>query len=107
MKSSHLHHKENPGCENYFIPWGQTSSLKKSSTNTINSNSVAQKHMRARAYCALPSIRDHWTLRCMSRCPDQVVSLKLDPKSPSKLGTNLSPHCSRDGRLSRLCPAQE
>ncbi|GFT16469.1 hypothetical protein TNCV_281101 [Trichonephila clavipes] len=32
--------------------------------------------MRARAYCAHPSIRDHWVLRCMSRCPDQVVSLK-------------------------------
>ncbi|GFY29983.1 hypothetical protein TNCV_4072961 [Trichonephila clavipes] len=32
--------------------------------------------MRVRAYCAHPSIRDHWTLRCMSRCPDQVVSLK-------------------------------
>ncbi|GFT23391.1 transposase [Trichonephila clavipes] len=36
--------------------------------------------MRARAYCAHPSIRDHWALRCMSRCPDQVVSLKRDPQ---------------------------
>ncbi|GFU09202.1 retrovirus-related Pol polyprotein from transposon 297 [Trichonephila clavipes] len=27
--------------------------------------------MRARAYCTHPSIRDHWELRCMSRCPDQ------------------------------------
>ncbi|GFV68263.1 dorsal-ventral patterning protein tolloid [Trichonephila clavipes] len=29
--------------------------------------------MRARAYCAHPSIPDHWALRSMSRCPDQVV----------------------------------
>ncbi|GFY34629.1 hypothetical protein TNCV_1373201 [Trichonephila clavipes] len=41
--------------------------------------------MRARAYCAHPSIRDHLGLRCMSRCPDQVVSLKRDPQC-------LSPH---------------
>ncbi|GFT07661.1 putative endonuclease-reverse transcriptase [Trichonephila clavipes] len=33
--------------------------------------------MRARAYCAHPSIRDHWELRYMSRSPDQVVSLNL------------------------------
>ncbi|GFV66834.1 hypothetical protein TNCV_4303951 [Trichonephila clavipes] len=32
--------------------------------------------MRARAYCAHPSIRDHWALRGMSRYPDQVVNLK-------------------------------
>ncbi|GFS51438.1 hypothetical protein TNCV_549011 [Trichonephila clavipes] len=51
--------------------------------------------MRARVYCAHPSIRDHWALRYMSRCPDQVISLKRDPmfKSPSKLGTHLSTHC--------------
>ncbi|GFY33328.1 hypothetical protein TNCV_1897801 [Trichonephila clavipes] len=36
--------------------------------------------MRARAYCAHPSIRDRWALRCMSRFPDQVVSLKRDPQ---------------------------
>ncbi|GFX51606.1 uncharacterized protein TNCV_5013101 [Trichonephila clavipes] len=75
-----------------------------------NSNSVAQQSMRARAYCALPSIRDHWALRCMSRCPDQVISLKREPnvfKSPSKLGTHLSTHCSTDERLSRPCPAQK
>ncbi|GFV81331.1 integrase catalytic domain-containing protein [Trichonephila clavipes] len=36
--------------------------------------------MRARTYYAHPSIRDHWVLRCMSRCPDQVVSLKRDPQ---------------------------
>ncbi|GFW24796.1 uncharacterized protein TNCV_1960631 [Trichonephila clavipes] len=36
--------------------------------------------MRARAYCAHPSIRDYWTLRCMSRCPDQVDSVKRDPQ---------------------------
>ncbi|GFX03412.1 DUF5641 domain-containing protein [Trichonephila clavipes] len=39
--------------------------------------------MRGRAYCAHPSIRDHWALRCMSRCLDQVVSLKLDPQCSS------------------------
>ncbi|GFU39615.1 uncharacterized protein TNCV_1793451 [Trichonephila clavipes] len=39
---------------------------------------MAQQPKRARAYCAHPSIRDHWALRCMSRCSDQVVSLKRD-----------------------------
>ncbi|GFT30456.1 hypothetical protein TNCV_2377441 [Trichonephila clavipes] len=34
--------------------------------------------MRPGAYCAHSSIRDHWALRCMSRCPEQVVSLKRD-----------------------------
>ncbi|GFV81493.1 uncharacterized protein TNCV_52171 [Trichonephila clavipes] len=38
-----------------------------------NSNSVAQQPMRNRAYCAHPSIRDHWALRCMGRCPDQMA----------------------------------
>ncbi|GFX18232.1 hypothetical protein TNCV_4305341 [Trichonephila clavipes] len=28
-------------------------------------------------------------------------------KSPSKLGTHLSTHCSKDERLSRPCPARE
>ncbi|GFW08149.1 uncharacterized protein TNCV_2979161 [Trichonephila clavipes] len=28
-------------------------------------------------------------------------------KSPSKLGTHLSTHCSRDERMSRPCPARE
>ncbi|GFX12268.1 hypothetical protein TNCV_63141 [Trichonephila clavipes] len=45
----------------------------------INSNSVGQQPMRDRAYCAHSSIQDPWVLRCMSRCPDQVVSLKRDP----------------------------
>ncbi|GFX38241.1 gamma-aminobutyric acid type B receptor subunit 1 [Trichonephila clavipes] len=36
--------------------------------------------MRARAYCAHPSIRDHWVMRCRSRCPDQMVCLKRDPQ---------------------------
>ncbi|GFW42039.1 hypothetical protein TNCV_1904971 [Trichonephila clavipes] len=36
--------------------------------------------MRARANCTHPSIRDHWELRCMSRCPDHMVSLKRDPQ---------------------------
>ncbi|GFT02886.1 hypothetical protein TNCV_1846881 [Trichonephila clavipes] len=46
---------------------------------------------------------------CMSRCPDQVDSLKQDLQclSPSKLGTHLSTHCSMDERLSRPCPARE
>ncbi|GFV30337.1 hypothetical protein TNCV_98121 [Trichonephila clavipes] len=44
-----------------------------------NSNSVAQQ--RPRVYCAHPSIRDHWLLKCMRRCPDQVVSLKRDPST--------------------------
>ncbi|GFU15643.1 uncharacterized protein TNCV_1294861 [Trichonephila clavipes] len=34
--------------------------------------------MRARNYCAHHNIRDHWTLRCMNRCPDLVVCLKRD-----------------------------
>ncbi|GFW10888.1 hypothetical protein TNCV_4458631 [Trichonephila clavipes] len=36
--------------------------------------------MRAKAYCAPPSTRDLLALRCMSRCPDQVVSLKRGPQ---------------------------
>ncbi|GFX78361.1 integrase catalytic domain-containing protein [Trichonephila clavipes] len=31
--------------------------------------------MRARNYCAHHNTRDHWTLRCMNRCPDLVVCL--------------------------------
>ncbi|GFS90863.1 hypothetical protein TNCV_3027241 [Trichonephila clavipes] len=34
--------------------------------------------MRARAYCAHPSACDHRALRSMSRCHNQVVSLKRD-----------------------------
>ncbi|GFW58925.1 hypothetical protein TNCV_4620261 [Trichonephila clavipes] len=34
--------------------------------------------MRARNYCAHHNTRDHWTLRCMNRCPDLVVCLKRD-----------------------------
>ncbi|GFS79289.1 hypothetical protein TNCV_4409451 [Trichonephila clavipes] len=44
--------------------------------------------MKARAYCAHPSIRDHWGLRCMSRCPDQVVSLKRDHQCLSPQALN-------------------
>ncbi|GFX99858.1 hypothetical protein TNCV_258951 [Trichonephila clavipes] len=36
--------------------------------------------MRARVYRAYPSIRGHWTLRCMSRCPNQVFSLMQNPQ---------------------------
>ncbi|GFW36123.1 hypothetical protein TNCV_4929861 [Trichonephila clavipes] len=42
---------------------------------------LAQQPMRARAYCAHPSIRGHWALRSISRCPDQVVSLCLSPQA--------------------------
>ncbi|GFT81500.1 hypothetical protein TNCV_3673531 [Trichonephila clavipes] len=34
--------------------------------------------MRARNYYAHPNIRDHWSLRCMNRCPDLVICLKRD-----------------------------
>ncbi|GFU08808.1 hypothetical protein TNCV_991521 [Trichonephila clavipes] len=34
--------------------------------------------MRARNYCAHHNTRDHWTLRCINRCPDLVVCLKRD-----------------------------
>ncbi|GFU64086.1 hypothetical protein TNCV_481701 [Trichonephila clavipes] len=34
--------------------------------------------MRPRNYCAHPNISDHWTLRCMNRCPDLEVYLKRD-----------------------------
>ncbi|GFW17547.1 hypothetical protein TNCV_2651051 [Trichonephila clavipes] len=59
------------------------------------------------------NIRDHWVLRCMSSCPDQVVNLKRDPQclSPQEslcvwwwcvwCGTHLSTHSSRDERLSQ------
>ncbi|GFT67453.1 uncharacterized protein TNCV_2360661 [Trichonephila clavipes] len=40
--------------------------------------------MRSRAYCARPSICDHWALRYMSRYPDQVVSLKRDSRCLSR-----------------------
>ncbi|GFX71518.1 hypothetical protein TNCV_2695061 [Trichonephila clavipes] len=43
-----------------------------------DSNSKAQQSMRARNYCAHHNTRDHWTLRCMNRCPDLVVCLKRD-----------------------------
>ncbi|GFT17549.1 hypothetical protein TNCV_4807861 [Trichonephila clavipes] len=36
--------------------------------------------MRARVYHVYPSTCDHWVLRCMSKCPHQVVSLKRDPQ---------------------------
>ncbi|GFW61367.1 uncharacterized protein TNCV_4136851 [Trichonephila clavipes] len=65
--------------------------------------------MRVRAYSAHPSIRDQWALRSMSRCPDQMVSLKRDSQclSPRKLSTHLSTHCSRDERRCRPFPAWE
>ncbi|GFU67671.1 hypothetical protein TNCV_1644201 [Trichonephila clavipes] len=73
---------------------------RKHDSGVIIAEEVGYQPLRARAYCAHPSLRDHWALRCMSRCPDQVVSLKQAlVKSPSKLGTHLSNYCSRDERL--------
>ncbi|GFV23265.1 hypothetical protein TNCV_3887001 [Trichonephila clavipes] len=57
--------------------------------------------MRARNYCAHHNTRDHWTLRCMNRCPDLAVCLEERPsvfKTRSKLGTHLSTQCSGDER---------
>ncbi|GFV46855.1 transposable element Tcb1 transposase [Trichonephila clavipes] len=64
----------------------------------VRSVKVVQQPMRASAKCAHPTTRDHWAMRCISRCPDQVVSLKPDPQclSSSNLGTHLSTHCSKD-----------
>ncbi|GFT00822.1 hypothetical protein TNCV_3114831 [Trichonephila clavipes] len=62
------------------------------------------------AWRSHPSICNHWALRCESRCPDHVVSLKRDPQCliPHQAwGTHLSTHCSKDERLSRPCPARE
>ncbi|GFV78580.1 hypothetical protein TNCV_1888861 [Trichonephila clavipes] len=73
----------------------------------VCSNSVAQQPMRARTYCAHRSIRDHWALRCMSRSGGHSEARPPVFKSPSKLGTHLSTHCSRDEMLSRSCPARE
>ncbi|GFU34861.1 hypothetical protein TNCV_2991821 [Trichonephila clavipes] len=47
---------------------------------SIASIDVAQQPIRATTYCAHPSICDHRALRCISRTPDQVVSLKRDPQ---------------------------
>ncbi|GFY06677.1 hypothetical protein TNCV_3525331 [Trichonephila clavipes] len=66
--------------------------------------------MRARVYCTHPSTHDHWALKCMSRCLNRTggQSEERPPvfKSPSKLGTHLSTHCSRDERLNRPCLAR-
>ncbi|GFX05185.1 uncharacterized protein TNCV_1958411 [Trichonephila clavipes] len=43
----------------------------------------------------------------MSRSGGQSEARLPVLKSPSKLGTHLSTHCSKDGRLSRSCPARE
>ncbi|GFY12961.1 hypothetical protein TNCV_665271 [Trichonephila clavipes] len=42
--------------------------------------------MKAKAYCAHPSIRDDWALSCMSRCPDQEAPV------PVKYGQICRPH---------------
>ncbi|GFW97359.1 hypothetical protein TNCV_3091971 [Trichonephila clavipes] len=61
--------------------------------------------MRARNYYAHPNIRDHWTLRCMNKCPDLSEERPSVFKTPSKLGTHSSTQCSGDERQSRPCPA--
>ncbi|GFS93815.1 putative DD41D transposase [Trichonephila clavipes] len=59
---------------------------------------MAQQPLRTRAYCAYTSIRGHWALRCMNRCPDQAISLKQDLQClipQASFGTHLSTHCRR------------
>ncbi|GFY07756.1 hypothetical protein TNCV_4133531 [Trichonephila clavipes] len=64
------------------LTWGlSTGVLRQTDPLTeISAHSLAQQPMRARAYSAHPSIRDHWALSCISRCPDHVVSLKREPR---------------------------
>ncbi|GFU48346.1 hypothetical protein TNCV_3342391 [Trichonephila clavipes] len=50
---------------------------------------MVQQPMRARSYCAHSSIRDHWALRCMSRCLVQDV-LEQSVKGHHTSPTNLS-----------------
>ncbi|GFW36645.1 hypothetical protein TNCV_1956451 [Trichonephila clavipes] len=45
--------------------------------NLLTKSAIKLKLSRVTAH---PSIRDHWALKSMSRCPNQVVSLKRDPK---------------------------
>ncbi|GFT43756.1 hypothetical protein TNCV_4464281 [Trichonephila clavipes] len=67
-----------------------------------NAAKMVQQPVRAKTYCAHPSIRDHWALRYMSRCPDNQSQGRTQCLSPqASLGTPLSTHCRRDERLSR------
>ncbi|GFX72736.1 hypothetical protein TNCV_4063311 [Trichonephila clavipes] len=71
--------------------------------------------MRARSYCAHPSIHDHWALRCMCRCPDRVVSLKRDPQClnpqaslvliyrPTAVGVKGRVDLAQPGNRTRIC----
>ncbi|GFV69797.1 hypothetical protein TNCV_431161 [Trichonephila clavipes] len=52
---------------------------KRCKNSTVLEKAMAQQPMRAKAYGAHLIIRNHWALRYMSRCPDQVVSVKRDP----------------------------
>ncbi|GFW24800.1 endonuclease-reverse transcriptase [Trichonephila clavipes] len=74
-----------------------------------NSNLVAQRPMRTRAYYAHPSIRDPWALRYeqMPQSGSQSEERPAVFKSPSKLGTHLLTHSCREERVSRLCPDRE
>ncbi|GFT30453.1 hypothetical protein TNCV_2377411 [Trichonephila clavipes] len=67
-------------------------------------NSDAQPPMRTKAYYAHLSIRDHWALRCMSRFPDQVVSLKRIPQClvPEKAWSIKSLHVKRLMRVKSI-----
>ncbi|GFW92974.1 hypothetical protein TNCV_3759621 [Trichonephila clavipes] len=59
--------------------------------------------MRARNYYDHPSISDHWALvhEQMSRLGGLSEERPPVFKTPSKLGTHLSTHCSGDERQSR------
>ncbi|GFT55805.1 hypothetical protein TNCV_4521971 [Trichonephila clavipes] len=61
--------------------------------------------MRARNYYDHPSISDHWALvhEQMSRLGGLSEERPPVFKTPSKLGTHLSTHCSGDERQSRPC----
>ncbi|GFS58789.1 hypothetical protein TNCV_4271001 [Trichonephila clavipes] len=51
---------------------------------------MAQQPMRAMAYCAHPSIPDHWMLRCTRICPDQVSLVYADkPQTLDHLEDNI------------------
>ncbi|GFT67536.1 hypothetical protein TNCV_2361341 [Trichonephila clavipes] len=78
-----------------------------STSGPTSCSSLAQQPMSARAYCAHPSILGAEVHEQVSRSGDQSQTRCLVFKSPMKLGTHLSIHCSGDERLSRPCLAWE
>ncbi|GFW73798.1 hypothetical protein TNCV_1542521 [Trichonephila clavipes] len=70
-----------------------------------NSNSGVQQPLRARAYCVHSSIRYHEVHEQMSRSDGQSKVRPQVLKSPRKLDTHLSNHCSRDEKWSRPLPS--